>query len=292
MPSLVSIDGRNVPPEEATISIFDRGFLYGDSVFETLRTYGGLPFALEEHLQRLARSAARVLITLPVGIEQIGQEILDTVRAAGNPESYIRVMVTRGRGDSLGLDPELARQPRRIVIVMPLEPMPARYYEQGIGTVTHQTERIADEADASGAKLGNYLMSVLAMRAARDAGADEALILDRSGNVLEGSTSNVFAVVGQTLVTPPENTAILLGITRARVLQIAAELGLTVEQRRLPLPELYAADEAFITSTIREIVPVVRVDQRSIGSGKPGQTTLALLQSFQQKVRGKVSGYG
>jgi branched-chain amino acid aminotransferase len=283
MSSLVSIDGRILRPEEATISVFDRGFLYGDSVFETIRTYGGVPFALEDHLVRLERSAARVWIELPVPSAQIGREILDVVQVAGNPESYIRVMVTRGRGDSLGLDPELAHQPRRIIIVQPLEPSPARFYEQGIHTVTYKTERIADETAASGAKLGNYLMAVLAMRAARQAGADEALILDRAGNVLEGSTSNVFAVLGKKLVTAPEQAAILVGITRARVLAIAAELGLPVEQRPLPLAELRAADEVFITSSIREVVPVVRVDDATIGSGRPGPTTLELLRRFREK---------
>jgi branched-chain amino acid aminotransferase len=284
MPSLVAIDGHAVLAEQATISVFDRGFLYGDSVFETLRTYGGVPFALEEHLQRLARSAARVLIELPASHEQIALEILETVRAAGNPESMIRVMVTRGVGDSLGLDPGLARQPRRVVIVTPLEPPPARFYEQGIRVIGYHTERLADETEASGAKLGNYLMAVLGMRAAREAGADEALILDRQGNVLEGSTSNVFAVFGQKLVTPPGDAAILLGITRARVLGLAAELGLAIEERPLSLSELCAADEAFITSTIREIVPVVQVDRRTIGTGRPGPTTLSLLRRFREKL--------
>jgi branched-chain amino acid aminotransferase len=284
MHSLVAIDGQIVPAERAQISVFDRGFLYGDSVFETLRTYGGVPFALTDHLSRLAQSAERVLIPLPVSLEQLGQEILDAVRAAQHPESYVRVMVTRGQGDSLGLDPELAHRPVRIVIVMPLVAPPARYYEDGISTVSYRTERIADATEAAGAKLGNYLMAVLAMRTARQAGADEALILDRAGNVLEGTTSNVFAVSGGKLVTAPEDAAILVGITRARVLGIARELGLAVEERPLPLAELCASDEAFITSSIREIVPVVRVDGHPIGSGRPGPATLRLLQHFREKV--------
>lgn len=286
MTRLVSIDGRVTAAEDAKISVFDRGFLYGDSVFEALRTYRGVPFALDEHLERLARSAERVLIPLPVSLEALGREVVELVRAAGNPESYIRLMVTRGQGESLGLDPELAQRPCRIVIVLPLTLPAASIYEQGISTVTYRTQRIADAAEASGAKLGNYLMSVLAMRAAREAGAQEALFLDRDGNVLEGSTSNVFAVRHGKLVTAPADAAILLGITRARVMGVARELGLPIEERALPLAELVAADEAFITSSIREIVPVVRVDGSVIGSGSPGPTTLALLRRFRQKFAG------
>ncbi len=282
MTTLVSIDARVLAPEQATVSVFDRGFLYGDSVFETLRTYGGVPFALGEHLARLEKSAERVLITLPASPEVLGREVIELVRAAGNPESYIRLMVTRGQGDSLGLDPELARAPTRVIIVTALEVPPASLYEVGMRVITYRGQRIADSTSATGAKLGNYLVAVLAMREARRAGAQEALFVDAEGSVLEGSTSNVFALCAGRLVTAPEGAGILAGITRAKVIAVAAAAGLAVDVRKLSLEELLQAEEVFITSSIRELVPVVSVDGQPIGAGKPGSVTLELLSVFRQ----------
>ncbi len=285
MSELVSIDGRIVSAAEASVSVFDRGFLYGDSVFETLRTYGGVPFALSEHLERLKRSAARVYIPLPVSDAQLRGELADVLAAANNPESYVRLMLTRGRGESLGLDPALANAPLRLVLVTPLHPSPDWYYERGVAVVTYRTQRVSDATTAAGAKLGNYLVAVLAMKEARAAGAEEALVTDLDGRIIEGSTSNVFAVERDCLVTPPEEAGILLGITRERVIALATELGVPIEYRSFTADELVRADEAFICSTVREIVPVVSIDGRAVGPGVPGPRTQALLRAFRERAR-------
>lgn len=283
MTTLVLIDGVVHAPEAARVSVFDRGFLYGDSVFETIRTYGGRPFALSEHLGRLEQSAARVFIDLPVPAARIADEIVEALAAAGNPESYVRVMVTRGSGP-LGLDAGFEVRPLRVIIVAPLVPPAPELYASGIAAVTFRTQRVAEATDAAGTKVGNYLVAVLAMRKARAEGAAEALIVDHAGNVVEGASSNVFAVCSGKLVTPPESAGILPGITRAKLLEVAAELGLSVELRALPVAELGSAEEVFISSSIRELLPVVRVDSRVIGGGRPGPVSAALLRAFREKV--------
>jgi branched-chain amino acid aminotransferase len=281
MTRLVSIDGTILPPGEAKVSVYDRGFLYGDSVFETIRTYGGEPFALAEHMARLARSAARVGIDMPVAAADLGMEVRVAVRAARNQESYARAMLTRGSGP-VGLDPALAGAPLRVVLVEPLAPLPAALYRDGVGVVTVRTERAADAAH--GAKVGNYLASLLALRDAKARGAHEALILDTSGHVVEGTTSNVFVVRGGELTTPPEQAGILLGITRAHLLELAAEIGYTVHLAALTPADLASADEVFICSSLREVVPVVRVDDRAVAGGCPGPVTRALHTAFRDRV--------
>jgi branched-chain amino acid aminotransferase len=285
MSTLVMINGEMVPPEQATVSVFDRGFLYGDSVFETIRTYRGVPFALDEHVDRLQWSAERVFIELPVDPDTFAREVREACSAAGNTESYIRLMVTRGTAETLGLDPALAVAPSRFVIVGPLVAPPASAYEQGVAVVTFRTQRLADATSAAGAKVGNYLVAVLATRLAREADANEALIIDGAGHVLEGSNSNVFAVIAGTLVTPPQDVGILPGITRARILDVARELDMPVELRPIELAELDRVDELFVCSSIREILPVVRVDGRAVKGGTPGPVTQQLLRAFRERVR-------
>lgn len=288
MSEQVMIDGRLCGPEAACVSVFDRGFLYGDSVFETLRTYGGAPFRQEAHLERLRKSAERVLIPLPVGLEVMANEIAATLRAAGNPESYVRVMLTRGQGE-VTLAPPGGLSPLRVVIVGPLRPPPAEAYTEGIGVVTYRTQRAADATAAVGAKVANYLVSVLALMEARARHASEALVLDKEGSVMEGSTSNVFAFSAGRLVTPPEEAGILAGITRACLLEVAAALGHQIELRRVPLGELLRADEVFVSSSIRELLPVVRVDDHAIADGRPGRRTQELLAAFRQHVRAEMA---
>ncbi|WP_437998983.1 aminotransferase class IV [Sorangium sp. So ce185] len=315
MTRLVSIDGVIHRPEEAKVSVYDRGFLYGDSVFETIRTYGGEPFALEEHLARLERSAERIAIALPIPRDELGREVrallraataaegagaaagsagsADAAGAAAPLESYVRVMLTRGSGP-LGLDPALAGAPLRVIVVEPLKPLPGALYRDGISAITTPTQRAGDAAP--GAKVSNYLESLLALRQARAAGAHEALILDPSGHVVEGTTSNVFLVerrppahegaedAGHLLITPPREAGILVGITRANVIDVAGELGIPVCCEPVTMARLLAAEEAFITSSLREIVPVVRVDGHAIGAGVPGPKTRALHAAFRKKV--------
>lgn len=284
MTTLVLVDGALHEPADAKVSVFDRGFLYGDSVFETVRTYDGEPFALAEHLARLERSAARVFIDLPVPTSTIADEVARAVMLAGNRESYVRVMVTRGSGP-LGLDTGFEAKPLRVIIVGPLVPPSDEAYERGISVVTFRTQRVAEATDAAGTKVGNYLVAVLAMRKARNEGGSEALIVDQQGNIVEGATSNLFAVTGGTLVTPPEAAGILPGITRAVLLDLARELAWPVELRPLPVDEALRADELFVCSSIRELLPVVRVDGRPIASGEVGPTSRKLLRAFREKVR-------
>lgn len=275
------IDGTVYAEQDAKISVFDRGFLYGDSVFETIRTYGGEPFALDEHLRRLEWSAGRVYIPLPCSQTELAGEVAELLRRAGNPESMIRIMLTRGVGP-LGLDPNLAENPTRVILVAPLRPLPEEAYSSGVRVVTYRTQRLADATDAAGAKIGNYLIAILAMREAKKHDAIEALILDAEERVVEGTSSNVFAVIDGSLITPPETSGILPGITRARVLQLAKERAIPVEFRAPTLAELGRAREVFISSTIREIVPVIQVDARTIGDGKPGPMAQLLLRAFRE----------
>lgn len=281
MASTVMIDGSLVPAERALVSVFDRGFLYGDSVFESLRTYGGKPFDLEQHLARLERSAERVFIPLPVSLSVLEREVRQSIDAHPSSERYVRLTLTRGVGRSLGLDPELAVTPLRVITITDLTAPSPALYERGIGAISYRIERASDAAAVADAKIGNYLLAVLAMRAARAAGAQEALLEAGNGDILEGTTSNVFAVFQGKLATPPESAAILPGITRAHVLELCRRAGLPVELRALSKAELAHADEVFVCSSIRELVPVVTLDGRPVGSGVPGPVTRELLRSYR-----------
>jgi branched-chain amino acid aminotransferase len=281
MVSTVMIDGSLVAPERALVSVFDRGFLYGDSVFESLRTYRGQPFDLGMHLERLERSAARVLIPLPVSLAVLEREVLQAIDAHPSPERYVRLTLTRGVGRSLGLDPELADTPLRVLLVVDLILPPPELYERGIRAISYRIERASDTIGVADAKIGNYLLAVLAMRAARAAGAQEALLEAANGDLLEGTTCNVFAVFGGNLRTPPESSAILPGITRAHVLELARSAGMPVELRAVHKTELAGADEVFICSSIRELVPVVNIDGRPVGPGVPGPVTRELLRLYR-----------
>ena len=279
--SAVMIDGQLVAPALAKVSVYDRGFLYGDAVFEVLRTYGGVPFAVDAHLSRLKRSAEAVAIVLPVDEEAMRREIDEALRAAGNDESYVRVMVTRGEGP-LSLDPDTAIRPLRVLIVEPLRPPPREDYERGIAAITVRTRRAVDETSAAGAKVTNYLANLLAVREAKARGAREALVVDARGRVIEGASSNVFVVRDGRVTTPAEDAGILAGITRARVLAAAASLGIPVDERSLRVEELHVADEVFVTSSIRELLSVVRVDGRPVGAAAPGPVARALHRRFRQ----------
>lgn len=283
MSTIVLIDGQPFLPEVATISVFDRGLLYGDSVFETIGTYRGRPFALAEHVSRLRRSADLVFIALPLTDQQIAEEVRRGVELAQNVESYIRLIVTRGSGD-LGLDPALAVAPKRIVIVSPLDRPTKATYETGVRAITAQTQRATDASDAVGAKVGNYLAAVLAMKKAHAVQANEALIVDRNGAVIEGATSNLFWVACGHLFTPPLSVGILDGITRRVVLEAAEELNLEVQFPCPSVAQLLAADEIFITSSIRQMLSVVELDGHTIGPGQPGPIYRRLFERFVEIV--------
>jgi len=266
---VVMIDGVIVAADAARVSVYDRGFLFGDAVFEVLRTYAGVPFALDAHLGRLRRSADRVALTLPVDEGTLRAEVERAIAASRNPESYVRVVVTRGSGP-LSLDPDTARGPLRVILVEPANPPAREAYATGVAAVTVHTRRAVDETAAVGAKVSNYLANLLAIREAKSRGGHEALVVDALGNVVEGASSNLFVVKAGRLQTPPEGAGILVGITRAFVLDAAAVLGIAVDEIDLRPEDLYQAQEVFITSSIRELLPVVLVDDRPVGSGTPG----------------------
>lgn len=274
----VSIQGIVTAPAEAKVSVYDRGFLYGDGVFETLRTYRGAPFALGEHLERLDASARAVGIALPASRDVLAAEVMDLLAIADNPESSVRIMITRGEGP-LGLDPSLATSPLRVMLAEPAAPLSAAIYRDGVAVSTARTERAADAAP--GAKVTNYLAGMLELQRAKARGAHEALLLDAEGRVLEGVTSNFFVVRDGELITAQVG-AILAGITRAHVMRCAASLGIATREEATRVSDLRDVTEAFLTSSLREIVPVVRVDAEVIGDGRPGPLTRRLHAAFRE----------
>lgn len=280
MSTMIAVDGSISDGASAKISVLDRGFLYGDSVYEVIRTYRGRPFLLDEHLTRLARSASLLGIEMPLEPKDLAAEIVEVVRAAANPESYIRVVVTRGSGP-IGLDPALAEKPCRVVIVTELPQLAPELYQHGVGIRLIAGGRAAQGALPKGAKSGNYLVNIMALSAARRRGAHEAVLLDAHGLVTEGASSNVFAVIAGELHTPPLSAGILEGITRRVVIALARTAGLRVHERELHPGELFDADEVFLTSTLREVLPVTAVDGRRVGGGEPGPLTTRLRELYR-----------
>ena len=279
----VAIDGHIVDSDEARVSVFDRGFLYGDSVFEVFRTYSGVPFAQQEHLERLARSANRLLIPMPASIEALSSEVRATLDAAGEGEWYVRVVITRGTGP-LTYDLSTATAPLRVIIAAPVSLPPREHYEQGVAVWLLHASRPTDDERALGAKASNYLANLLAVHEAKQKGAQEAIMLGRRGQVLEGASSNLFIVKDGKVRTPEPQPGILVGITRGTVLAAAAAEGIEVAEAEVRPADLYGADEAFITSSIREVIPVVFADGRQIGSGIPGPVTKRLHESYLRAV--------
>jgi len=279
----VLIDGVRVG--DPRVSVYDRGFLYGDSVFEVIRTYGGKPFGLDEHVARLHRSAAKIVMQLPWTEADLLDEITRAVREADYPESYIRVIVTRGVG-KLGLDPDLADLPTRVVMIHPLTLPPLPVYRDGVAVFMVESTRATDGTTAEGAKSSNYLANLLALREAKNHGCYEPVFV-HDGQVLEGGTSNVFAVEGKTLVTPPERR-ILGGITRKHVLEAAPSVGLATKIEPITLERFRSADELFLTSTVREIVSIVRIvdhgGTHTVAAGIPGAATRAVHEAFRRHV--------
>jgi len=291
MPTRVLIDDAIFDEATASISIFDRGFLYGDSVYEVVRTYAGRPFELERHFARMEQTSRRIDLSLPPR-ETIVGELVRTLLAAGNSESYARIVVTRGVGD-FGLSPLLARgQNRLVIIVRPLAPPPEEQYERGLQMAIARTRRNPPQALDPALKTGNYLNNILALREAHEAGADDAILLDLHGRVTEGTTSNVFFVQRGVLVTPPLALGMLEGVTRGLFIEIARAEGLMVREEPHGPEALAAADEVFMTSTLREAMPVTSLlflespgDQvRKVGNGMPGPMSRRLRAAFRAYV--------
>jgi branched-chain amino acid aminotransferase len=285
MTTRVYVDGEIREEREARVSIFDRGFLYGDSVYEVTRTFGGAAFALPDHLERLERSARAIGLELPPRTE-IEHALAETLRAAGNRDSYVRIVVTRGEGE-LGLDPALADRPRLIVLVRPVAELPKEIYEKGVEVAIVSVRRNLRTAIDPAVKSGNYLNNVLAIGEAKRKGGFEAVLCDAEGRLAECSMSNLFVVTRGEVRTPALEVGILDGITRRKVLDLCGSHGIAATEGILWPEDLRRADEAFVTSSVRGIVPIVRVDGEPVGGGRPGDVTRRIMALYEAMTRGR-----
>lgn len=277
----LSTHGATLDPGDATISVFDRGFLYGDSVYETLRTANGRVVKLDAHLDRLRRSAAGIAFELPFDDAELAAAVSATVAAADNLDSRIRVVVTRGTGP-IDLDTRVADSPVLVVIVTPLSVPTRAQCLAGISAVLVGREG----SIRPGLKTGNYLGNILALRQAHDQGADDAIVCNAEGAVAEGATSNLFMVVGGAVHTPSLATGLLAGITRGVVMGlIETELGLTLRERTIMADELRDVDELFLTSSVRGVMPVTTLDGAVVGEGVAGSVTRRVLDVYETFLR-------
>ncbi len=278
---VVYVNGEFLPQPEAKVSVFDHGFLYGDGVFEGIRAYHGRVFKLREHMERLYDSARAILLTVPLEFEELRRAVLETCRRNGIRDGYIRLVVSRGPGD-LGLDPRKCSRPTVVIIADTIQLYPEELYREGMRIVTVATRRNAPEALNPRIKSLNYLNNILAKIEANLAGYPEVLMLSPEGYVAECTGDNIFIVRRGRLLTPPDHLGILEGITRNTVMELAREMGVPVEEKVLTRYELYSAEECFLTGTAAEVVPVVEVDGRRIGTGKPGEITRRLMDGFRR----------
>jgi branched-chain amino acid aminotransferase len=289
MAATVNVNGTVFDQEHAMISVFDHGFLYGEGVYETLRTYNGQPFLFDRHMRRLRNSAGMLDLPLPLSNEEIGRRFLETVKAAGlgtapDNEAYIRLLVTRGVGE-LTYDPAATPNPSFVVIVKrQVDPSPAEF-DQGVTVALVEIVRNHPGSVNPMIKSNNLLNSALAMQEAFRRKAFEGVMRNYRGEIAECSTSNIFIVKNGAALTPPLDAGLLPGITREFIFEVGAGAGIPVREQALKDPDLFGADEAFLTSTTREIVPIVKVDDKTIGSGKPGPVTRKLLETFREKAR-------
>ena len=279
----VSIDGRVGRPEEVTLKVTDNGFVFGDSAYETLRTYGGRPFELDRHLRRLRRTIGLLEFDLPTSDDEIKARIDACLSFASNAESYLRVIVSRGEGD-MSYRFERIPAPTVAMYVRALEPQDEALYEKGAAAIIATIRRNPIEALNPAMKSSNLLNNALATREAYAKGAFEAILLNTRGEVAEAAGSNVFMVKGGLLLTPPLSCGLLAGITREITLEIAAATGVPHEERVLYPEDLRAADEMFITSSLKELAPVVTLDGKPIADGKPGPISKVLLKAYRARI--------
>jgi branched-chain amino acid aminotransferase len=284
MPRLIFMNDSLVPEHEATVSVFDHGLLYGDGVFEGLRSYAGKVFRLEAHIDRLYASGRAICLEIPISKEVMAKAVVDTLAANDLADGYVRLIVTRGAG-GLGLDPAKTSNPQVIVIADTISLYPREYYEQGLRIVTAATQRTQSAALSPRIKSLNYLNNIMAKLEGLQAGCVEALMLNHKGEVAECTGDNVFIVRGSRLLTPPPDAGILEGITRGAVMELALAAGIDCREQTLVRHDLYTADECFLTGTAAEVIPVVEIDGRTIGSGRPGPITRQLTTDFHALVR-------
>jgi len=285
---IVNVNGRITPIHKATIAVFDHGFLYGDSVFETMRTIDHSPFQFSKHLDRLFHSAEGLSLNIPFSRKNLTKEIFRTMsgyyKKYPQSELYVRVVVTRGYGD-IGFDPKLCPKPSLVIIIKKLKPLPQKFYEEGVGVALVPIIRNHPKALDPNIKSGNYLNNVLAYIEAKKRGAFDAILLNEEGYLTEASNSNLFLVKGGALRTPSLESGVLRGLTRAFILEVAEKHHLPVQETLIKKEELYAADECFISSVLKRILPVTRCDGEPIGSGRVGPMTAQLLQWFDREAK-------
>ncbi len=282
----IFLNNKLVAKEDAVVSVFDHGFLYGDGVFEGLRVYNGRIFRMDEHLERLRRSSKAILLEWPLSNDELKAAIIETVRANEMPNGYIRVVISRGAGD-LGLDPRKCPTPTVIVIADAIKLYPAEVYERGMECITASTRRSRPDVLSPAIKSLNYLNHILAKIECIRAGVPECIMLNDQGLVAECSADNVFILVrdysGKTeLRTPPITAGALEGITRDAVMRIAEESGIRCVERDVALFDIYSAQEAFLTGSAAEVVPLTMLDSRVIGNGEPGATTKQLMARYRE----------
>ncbi|MBU4319347.1 MAG: branched-chain-amino-acid transaminase [Proteobacteria bacterium] len=275
----IYIDGEYFDKDEARISVYDHGLLYGDGVFEGIRLYNGRVFKLEAHLERLWNSAKAILLAIPLSLEQMSEAVLKTIEKSGLKDGYIRLIVTRGKGD-LGINPMTCPKPTVIIIVDKISLYPEENYQKGIKIITASTRRISADALDPKIKSLNYLNNVLAKLEAIHAGCLEAIMLNHEGHVAECTGDNIFHIKNGILYTPDPSCGALQGITRQAVLEAAEKIGMKSKVTRITPYDLYTADECFLTGTAAEIMPVVSIDGRSIGNGQPGGITTDIQEAF------------
>lgn len=281
----IYINGKFYEKKDAKVSVFDHGFLYGDGVFEGIRAYSRLVFKLEEHIERLYESAQSIMLKVPMDKKELVREVIRTLKMNKLEDAYIRLIVTRGEGD-LGLDPrKCLGGPGIIIIADKIALYPEKFYKEGLEIVTVPTVRNLPEALNPQIKSLNYLNNILAKIEAINAGCDEAIMLDSLGYVAECTGDNIFIVKRNHLYTPPQCMGTLRGITRDTVLEIARKSRIAMHEHVITRHEVYISDECFLTGTAAEIIPVVKVDGRVIGTGKPGKLTLSLIKKFRDVTR-------
>ncbi len=280
----IYINGTLFDKEDAKISVYDHGLLYGDGVFEGMRTYGGQVFRLDEHLDRLYESAKAIWLQIPMTKPDLAKAVNETVAINSIQDGYIRLVVTRGAG-SLGLDPNRTSDPQVIIIADSITLYPKEYYENGLEIVSVSTIRNHPAALSPRVKSLNYLNNILAKIEGLQAGCVEALMLNHNGQIAECTGDNIFLVSRGELLTPPVDAGILQGITRDAVIELARNDGLTVREIPLTKHDVYIADECFLTGSAAEVIPVVKVDSRPIGDGKPGVITRELIARFHELTR-------
>jgi branched-chain amino acid aminotransferase len=284
MPLQININGKYYDKENAKVSVYDHGFLYGDGIFEGMRSYGGKVFRLKHHLDRLWYSAKAIWLTIPISQEEMARQVNETLAKNNIQDGYIRLVVTRGAG-ALGLDPNRCSDPQVIVIADHIQLYPKEMYENGLAIITASTIRNHSAALSPRIKSLNYLNNIMAKIEGLQAGCVEALMLNAKGEVAECTGDNIFIVRKGVMQTPPIDAGILEGITREAVIELAGELQIPVQQIALTRHDIFIADECFLTGSAAEVIPVVRLDSRVIGSGKPGPLTKRLTERFHQLTR-------